>query len=169
MEKRGQTQQIFTWIFILILAVTVLFFGIKTVRQGEDFKDEVLLIDFYKNLEKKINDFYFLDIGSSGREDFILPNGVREVCFINQTISRKIDGSEINPISGIHTPYIDQLDEFSNVFVFPNTEFKENRVKLDKFIVGSVMNENPLCISVSSGVLNIKLENVGRYVEIKNG
>ena len=47
--KNGQMQQIFTWIFILILAVTVLFFGIKTVRQGEDFKDEVLLIDFYKN------------------------------------------------------------------------------------------------------------------------
>src|SRR3989344_5165500 len=143
--KNGQMQQIFTWIFILILAVTVLFFGIKIVRQGEDFKDEVLLIDFYKNLEKKINDFYFLDIGSSGREDFILPNGVTRVCFISPDYDVSSDD------------YMESLKEFSNVFVFPNTEFRENRIKLDRFFVDT----DTTCVIVSGGRVEIKFTNMG--------
>ena len=144
--KNGQMQQIFTWIFILILAVTVLFFGIKTVRQGEDFKDEVLLIDFYKNLEKKINDFYFLDIGSSGREDFILPSEVTRVCFINPTYN--VDPDD----------YMESLKEFSNVFVFPVTEFRENRFNATRFFVE---NNNHTCATVRNDRVEIRFENRG--------
>lgn len=147
--KKGQIQPIFTWIFILILAVTVLFFGVKTIKQGEDFKDEILLVDFYKNLEKKINDFYFLDVDSSGREDFLLPNGVTEVCFINE--------GEYSSDGTSKGDYMESLNIFSNVFVFPETKFKENRVKLDKFFV----NTNPTCFSVRSGSIEIKFINKG--------
>ena len=81
--KKGQVQQIFTWMFILILAVSILFFGIKVIKQGQGLQEEVLLVDFFNKLDKRINDFYFLDFDSSGTEEFILPTGVREVCFIN--------------------------------------------------------------------------------------
>ncbi len=167
--KKGQAQQIFVWIFILILAVTTLFFGIRTFRQGENLKDEVLLVDFSKNLERQINNFYYLDIGSSGKEDFILPNGVREVCFLNQPIF--IEPSELmNPIDdGPNPTYVDQLKEFSNVFIFPETSFKQNRFKLSNFIVGSNSYKNPLCIPVLGGRINIKFENTGSFVEIENG
>ena len=168
--KKGQAQQIFVWIFILILAVTTLFFGIKTFRQGENLKDEVLLVDFSKNLERQINNFYYLDIGSSGKEDFILPSNVREVCFLNQTITENPPGNPINPIDGPNPTYINQLKEFSNVFIFPETSFKQNRFKLSNFIVSSDSPyENPLCIPVIGGRVNIKFENVGNFVEIKNG
>ncbi len=153
--KNGQTQQIFTWIFMLILAVTVLFFGIKTFRSGEDFKDEILLVDFYKNLEKKINDFYFLDVRSGGREDFILPSGVREVCFIN-----------LNGYSSDGSPkgdYIQSLNSFSNVFVFPQTEFKENRAKLDRFFVGGDI----ICPTVTNGRVEIRFVNDANGVKIE--
>ena len=50
--KKGQIQPIFTWIFMLILAVSILFFGIKVVKQGEGLKDEVLLVDFFQNLDE---------------------------------------------------------------------------------------------------------------------
>ena len=153
-KKKGQAEQIFVWIFVLILAVSILFFGVKTIRQGENLKDEVLLVDFFKNLERSINDFYYLDIWSSGTREFILPNGVEEVCFTNI----------IGVIGGQHRDYLTLLSSYSNVFIFPETEFKENRYNITNFVVNT---ENPLCVPASGGRLRIKLENIGRFVEIK--
>lgn len=156
--KKGQAQQIFVWIFILILAVTTLFFGIRTFRQGENLKDEVLLVDFFKNLERQVNNFYYLDIGSSGKEDFILPNGVREVCFINLD---KYNGAD---------DYIKSLRDFSNVFVFPKEEFNQNRFRINNSFVddnsGDGINnidwDGSVCPKVIGGRMEIKLINQGR-------
>ena len=158
--KKGQIQPIFTWIFVLIVAVAVLFFGIKVVKQGENLKDEVLLVDFYKNLEKRINNYYYLDIDSSGREEFNLPNGVEKVCFINQPGA--ISSVDLNAND---ESYVNSLTEFSNVFVFPN-EFKQSRVNLTNFIVPDPGNIE--CASVIGGRLEIKFTNKGRVgVEIE--
>ena len=147
--KKGQVEQIFIWIFVLILAVSILFFGIQTIKKGEKLKDEVLLVDFFKSLEKKINDYYYLDKGSIGTEEFILPSGVKEVCFIDNGFSdnTKFEGA-----------YMISLKEFSNVFVFPKEDFKENRFNAAHFIV----EDNPQCFSASGGRLRIKLENKGK-------
>ena len=61
--RKGQIQPIFTWIFILIVAVSILFFGISVVKKSENLKDEVLLVDFFKSLDKKINNYYYLILG----------------------------------------------------------------------------------------------------------
>lgn len=143
--KRGQVQQIFIWIFVLILATSILFFGIKTVKKGEELKDEVLLVDFFKSLENKINNYYYLDVGSSGVEEFVLPSGVTNVCFIDE------DSSTANE------EYINSLKEFSNVFIRPETDFKENRAKIDNFFV----DIDILCLPVAGGRLSIRLENKG--------
>ncbi|MBU2640009.1 MAG: hypothetical protein KKG75_04895, partial [Nanoarchaeota archaeon] len=152
-NRKGQTEQIFVWIFVLILAVSILFFGVKIIRQGEDLKDEVLLVDFFKNLERGVNDFYYLDIWSSGTREFLLPNGVKEVCFTNIT----------GNIGGSYSTYLTSLSSYSNVFVFPETEFRENRYNVTNFVVLS----NPECVPVSGGRLKIKLKNIGRFVEIQ--
>jgi hypothetical protein len=145
--KKGQVSPIFTWIFVLILAISILFFGIKTVRQGESLKDEVLLVDFYKNLEKRINNYYYLDMDSSGTEEFILPSGVKEVCFTKNE----------NLNSHPEKDYLDSLKIYSNIFVLPKIEFKENRVNITNFFV----DINPFCPPVLGGRLNIKLTNEG--------
>ena len=158
---------------MLILAVSILFFGIKVVKQGEGLKDEVLLVDFFQNLDEKIDNYYFLDIGSSGTEEFILPNGVEKVCFIN-LLNYDQDSNE-------REKYMKSLREFSNVFIFPNNEFKETRTKIvlnedndKKFFVDNNIGDDTnvidwdghFCEDVASGRLRINLENKGRFVQM---
>ena len=155
--KKGQVQVIFTWIFVLILAISILFLGVKLIKQSNELKDEVVLVDFFKNLERKIDNYYYLDKDSSGIEEFILPEGVTKVCFINL--------GNFNGASGIpDEKYMNDFKIYSNVFIFPKEEFKENRAKI-------VLNENDAtlffvantipCPTVTGGRLRIKLTNDG--------
>ena len=58
--KRGQTQEIFVWLFVLIVAGAILFFGIKLIKKSEGLKDEVLVVKFFNDLDKKLSQYYFL-------------------------------------------------------------------------------------------------------------
>ena len=113
MLKRGQTQQIFVWLVVLVVAVSILFFGIKLIKKTEDLKDDALIVNFFNNLDKKLSQYYFLDKGSSGSEKFLLPSDVKEVCFINSEIITDNPNDQ-----QIH--YFFQLKDFSDVFVMPN-------------------------------------------------
>ena len=153
--KKGQIQPIFIWIFVLILAVSILFFGFNLIKRGEGFKDEILLVDFFNNLEGKINDYYYLDEGSSGTEEFLLPNGVTDICFVDSdTTDAYYKQFKIDDVM------------YSNVFVEPRTKFEGNRFKIENFAV----DIDPTCGKVSGGRLQIKLENQGlRGVLISEG
>lgn len=155
--KRGQTQQIFVWIFVLVVAAAILFFGIKLIKKSESLKDEVLVVRFFQNLDKKLSQYYFLDKGSNGEERFLLPNEVREVCFVK---SEMITSSENN--------YFYQLREFSDVFIKPESLYSENRYNLTtKFTFTA--NSTFKCLNVVNGVLNVEFMNQGANngVEIK--
>ena len=47
--KRGQTQEIFVWLFVLIVAGAILFFGIKLIKKSEGLKDEVLVVKLFND------------------------------------------------------------------------------------------------------------------------
>ena len=149
--KRGQTQQIFVWLVVLVVAVSILFFGIKLIKKAEGLKDEVLIIDFFNDLDKKLSQYYYLDKGSSGEERFLLPNDVKKVCFTNPDTLRD------NPRDReVH--YFFQLKDFSNVFIMPNALYENNRFKLEtKFKI----NSNPFCKTAVGGSLSLELENLG--------
>jgi len=151
MKKRGQTQEIFTWIFVIIVAVAILFFGIKLLKNTNELKDDVLIIKFFDDLDKKLKQYYFLDKGSSGEEKFLLPNNVEWVCFVNPDSSDKYPDfvEEENLING--------LKEFSNVFVGPLGLYEENRFNVST----KLFLTNLVCKEVSSGALIINLENLG--------
>jgi hypothetical protein len=161
MTKKGQTQQIFVWVFILIVAVSVLFFGIKVLNQSEDLKDEVLLVDFFKKLDKKMGDFYYLDVDSVGFEEFILPVSATEVCFYDENTN--LDLMKDNE------KFISTLTEFSDVFVFSEVGFRENRhnltVKFEAKGIPLVPNpdspEKLFCGDVNGGLLRLKFTNQG--------
>ena len=147
MEKRGQTQEIFVWLFVLVVAASILFFGIKLIKKSSDLKDDVLVVKFFNDLDKKLKQYYFLDKGSSGQEKFLLPSDVKEVCFIN---SEKTISAGNN--------YFDQLKDFSNVFILPNTLYQENRYNLTTIFS---IDNNPECFGLANGVLTINLVNEG--------
>ena len=146
--KRGQTQQIFVWIFVLVVAIAILFFGIKLIKKSEGLKDEVLVVRFFQNLDKKLSQYYFLDKGSSGSEKFLLPNDVKEVCFVKSG-SRNIENN-----------YFNQLKDFSNVFIRPETLYQENRYNLTTVFTPD-NDDNFECFNVVNGILTINLINEG--------
>jgi len=159
--KRGQTQEIFVWLFVLIVAGAILFFGIKLIKKSEGLKDEVLVVKFFNDLDKKLSQYYFLDKGSSGEEKFLLPGDVKKVCFVNETGSF-VKGN----IPGNDGEIIDNLKEFGDAFILPFNAYNENRFNISTKIT---IDENPKCLDVINGVLIANLENLGvkQGVQIK--
>ncbi|MBI2508228.1 hypothetical protein HYV89_04720 [Candidatus Woesearchaeota archaeon] len=157
--KRGQTQEIFVWLFVLIVAAAILFFGIKLIKKSEGLKDEVLIVKLFNDIDKKLSQYYFLDKGSSGEERFLLPRNIEWVCFAKKGainfnyLSRPHvggeDGKLMRDILGI-------LDEGTYVFVGPLNLYENNRFKLNIKIKTEV-----LCKEVVNGVLSLDLENKG--------
>ncbi len=163
--KRGQTQQIFVWILVLVVAVSILFFGIKLIKKSEGLKDEALIVRFFDNLDKKLSQYYYLDKGSSGEEKFLLPNDVKEVCFINSDISVLAEFTNTQ-VDEDKKDYFFQLKDFSDVFILPNNLYQGNRYNLT-MVFTSI--DNPKCLNVANGILTVNLENKGvtEGVEIK--
>jgi hypothetical protein len=153
--KRGQIKQIFVWLLTLVVAVAIIFYGMKVITSSERLKDDVLVVKFFNDLDKKLSQYYYLDIGSNGQERFTLPSNVQYVCFVN-------DRTNWNPSS------IDLAGTFdedlmlslgnSNVFIGPMSLYEENRYKLNtKFSV----DNNPECFDIIGGVLRLSIENRG--------
>lgn len=151
--KRGQTQQIFVWILVLVVAASILFFGIKLIKKSEVLKDEVLIIDFFNKLDKKLSQYYYLDKGSSGEEKFLLPSDVEEICFVNETgnfMQSNVPGNE--------GELLDKLKDFSDAFIIPQTVYQQSRYNLTTIFT---VDDNPKCFNVVNGALTINLYNEG--------
>ena len=162
MNKKGQINQIFVWIFVLIVAVSILFFGIKLIRQGEGLKDDVLIIKFFNDLDKKMSQYYYLDKGSKGGEEFFLPTDVKYICFVGDNGFSPSNFDSV--VSSADKGLIGELRDYSNVFVGPLNLYKENRIKLEtKFMV----EDNPFCLRVVNGKLSLTLENEGAKDGVK--
>src|SRR3989344_5279159 len=155
MLKRGQTQQIFVWLVVLVVAVSILFFGIKLIKKTENLKDDALVVKFFNDLDKKLSQYYYLDRGSSGEERFLLPGYARWVCFVNET-GNFVEGNVPDNDGGL----VDKLKDFSDVFVGPLNLYEENRFNMSTKIT---LDNNPECFDVANGALTINLKN-----EIKN-
>ncbi|MBS3150957.1 hypothetical protein J4443_01085 [Candidatus Woesearchaeota archaeon] len=151
--KRGQTQQIFVWLFVLIVATSILFFGIKLIKKTENLKDDVLVVNFFNDLDKKLSQYYYLDRGSSGEERFLLPGDARWVCFVNET-GNFVEGNVPDNDGGL----VDKLKDFSDVFVGPLNLYEENRFNMSTKIT---LDNNPECFDVANGALTINLKNEG--------
>jgi len=152
MNKKGQVDQIFIWIFVAVVAVAILIFGVKLIKQGDDLKDEVLIVKFFNDFQKKTEQFYFLDRGSSGDAEFLLPSDARYVCFVNNTpASNYSDNIPKNDIE-----VMGNLSSNFNVFIGPLNSFQEN-----KFNATTKLNfANPSCFNVN-GKIKINFENLG--------
>lgn len=164
MGKRGQINQIFVWLLVLVVAVAIIFYGIKVIKKSERLKDDVLVLKFFSDLDKKLSQYYYLDVGSKGSERFSLPGNVQYVCFVN---GRDFDARNFDSVVGRYDEGLiqalrpdpnDLSKPYSNLFVGPMNLYEENRFKLEtKFF----LDKNPLCRSISSGILNINFENLG--------
>ena len=166
--KIGQIQIIFTWIFILILAIAILFYGIKTAKKTQELGNEAVVINFFKNLNSRINTYYYLSMGSSNIEEFSLPNDVSCVCFTkNWNIKIPNDENKCGNINLNYKNYFEDLKDYDNVFLFSSKNYQQDRINATFVYVED--EYNPTCIEVNNGLLRFKLENIGiKGVNISN-
>lgn len=152
--KKGQIQIIFTWVFILILAGVILFYGIKTIKKTQDLGNEAVIINFFQDFNDKIQLYYSLDTGSSGIEEFKLNNKINYVCFT------KNDNFGSMP-SDVDEIYLNNLIPFDNVFIMPPV-YENNRANINNLDI----QQNPTCIEASGGLLRIQLRTTVGGVDV---
>ena len=82
MEKRGQTEQIFIFVFIAVVIALLFLFGsdaiVKVFRLGKDVETD----KFIQDLKQQIELVHTYNIGSKVYLDNIeMPQQVKEICF----------------------------------------------------------------------------------------
>ena len=145
--KRGQIQIIFTWIFILVLAGAILVYGVKFIRSTQELGEDVIISNFFQNLNDKIQLYYSLDIDTTSIEKFKLTNKIKYVCFTKDESFSGVPG-----LSQKNKDYMNSLKQYDNVFVIPPIG-RENRINISRLD----LEDNLICIDVVGGILNLRL------------
>lgn len=155
MEKRGQTQQIFTYIFALVVAGLIIGFGYYAITNVLDLFHKVDTIKFNKDFEKQINIYYDFAPGTNGNIKLRTPDGIKAICFVDQGSLNEINYPDVKETAKI----------LQNKNVFFST-VNEKDFAEPTYVSKFRPVPDPLCINTLSGVLDIDLTTVGKWVEL---
>jgi hypothetical protein len=160
MMRKGQIfGEMFKYIFIAIVAVLVLVFGIRIVSElrdtGEDLTEKV----FFEDIEKKFNTVYSDSYGSVvSLENVQVPKTMKEICFVDYNNPFNLEGIENKNMElAIEGSY--SIDDDKNIFTLGSTLDKRKAVK------ELILNSFVLCDSLEDSVVNIKLTNSGQKIK----
>jgi len=82
--KRGISNQIFYYIFAVIVIAFILAFGSDIINKVFSYEGDVGVATFKQDIERKMNLVYDLNSGSTiSLEDVNVPRTVEEICFKN--------------------------------------------------------------------------------------
>lgn len=163
MNKKAMDQQIFTYIFAMIVLGLILFFGIKMIKGVGDTASAVETIKFKTDIDNQVQKLYGYSPGSKDKLEVKgVPNGVKAVCFIDLT----------TPVNLNEIPYDDvklfaegEKGTRTNVFFAASS----NKYKTpDPTTVSKLKpNPNPLCVTITAKrTLEAKLQNEGDFVKV---
>jgi len=153
--KKGQMQMIFVWIFVAIVAVLIFLYGFKMIKNISDTGEDVKAVKFFQNFEKKVNEFYYLDEGSTGKETFWIPSKTKSLCFKKEN---DLDfGIDLDSTTKAFVRNSDK-NVFLNPIENPNIDFKN---------VDLLEVENSFCVINKGGNVEITFENIGGNVNVK--
>lgn len=149
----------FVYIFIIIVLVFVIYFGIRTIKNVVDLGETVEYKTFVIKLEERFDTVMTLDKGSSvSLEELSFPNEIKEICFVSDSGYNNLNSIEN---SDLRTLLERRLNDDNNVF------FADGEVLNEKIGYTLILEENPLCDSTIDGKIDLRLINQGREVEIK--
>jgi hypothetical protein len=157
--KRGQIMgQPFIYLFYAVVAILVLFLGIKWIISLGEHSEDVEYAVFMKNLKSEIERVSKYNYGSViNLKELKIPMGVEEVCFVSRgVVNQNLDSVTDDVLRG----YINATTgEDKNVF------FAGERI--EAFYVERInMTSSPICDSTLDGEINIKIRNVGYNVSV---
>lgn len=162
--KKGQIMgQPLVYVFIAIVAVLILFFGIRMVVQLVDFEGDVTSKVFYGDVKGKFDSVYTDSMGSVVfLDDVTVPNGLSEICFMD----RSYGIIDLSSISNTKTREVLEIysdpDLGENFFIFFGSEY--DAYTIEKLIV----EEGLVCDSLLDSKIDIKFVNEGQRVNAQH-
>ena len=91
--KKGVIDQVFIYIFVIIVIALVLLFGFKQVTNLKNLSEKTTYTVFREDFKKAVNDIYYKNEGSavvfskiSKNKPLSLPSEIKKVCFENEKV-----------------------------------------------------------------------------------
>ena len=155
--KKAQLGQIIVYLLAIVIASMVLVFGYRVVVGLRQQAEQTSFLNFQKSLEADIKSIYF-DYGSVKKVSYSV-GGYKEACFAD------LDSIYIGSAPNIVINSIDSKVK-KNVFLVND--------KIDSFYVEKIKltnpaTENPDCINIVNGKLDIKLTGKGDSALVEEG
>lgn len=161
--KKGQLlSQPFMYVFYALVAVAILFFGVRMLIDFINLGDEVAVKDFLVKFDGKVQDVYSDNFGSVISVNSLnVPNGIQEICIINFANS-----PDLSDVSN---------SDFRDYLNLQEASTRENLIVFGENIEGTVQRRyvdnldpinNPTCSLVDNGKVNLRLSNRGNYVDV---
>jgi len=153
MNKRGQLELSFGLIFSVILIAAFLGFAIYAIISFLGMKDRIQTGQFLNDLQTDVDKLWKASQGSQ-EVSYILPQKIKEVCFIGKSVAKK------GPYQGIYEELKRNSGEQENLVFYPIGSSKPIRameirhLNIEKLI----QTENPLCFNNTKGKVKFVLE-----------
>lgn len=167
--KKGQLAEPFKYIFALIVIALIIWFGFFVIQKLISFGGEVGEVKFRTEIKDSIRSVYNLAPGSVDEVKFRVPSNVQYACFVN------VDPFKINEIMGKLKGY-DEIQDVVGVLletggssknVFLQVKKGSKDLKESFYEINNLRaKEDVQCFNVLQGVMNLRLENKGKFVEV---
>lgn len=169
MKKGQMMSQPFYYIFAIIVIGLILIFGFKYAGKLFKVGCEVEVVDFVNDIKKEINELKTLSYGSSrecfvtkssgeNKCEFILPNDVEGICFIDTT-KGQFEDILFKDVKEL----VSNLGESANRNLFLSVR-KGGNCEADPVMIKNLKIDKPVCLKSGKSFI---MENTGNTVEIK--
>lgn len=157
MKKRGQMDQIFVYIFLVVVAGLILIFGYRGIQQVIHTGEDVEFVKFLTEFRKETDKYYYLAEGSMKKVSLRVGFGIKEVCFVGEDRDFDYEDEEVNAL-------MKTLKDKNMFFVMKKGKEKIGAQKIEHLKPAG----NLLCIKPLLGNLNFKLTTMQDFVEIND-
>ena len=148
---------IFSIILIVVFLAVAIYVIIHLVDIGECSKVKLFIEDF----ETDVKNSWLAEKGSTRTFSSILPSYIKHVCFADLTK----DADAASEFKDIHNELKEDGDDTDNMFFYPTGKSCIASVKI-QHIDPHLEENNPNCIPVVNGKVEIKLEKEENLVKV---
>lgn len=158
MNKKAQTEQIFQYIFVLVVTAAVIFIGFKGVGYIKNTGQDVELANFYTDVKAGVERNYNLGELSKTDLDLLAPPNTRLICFLNP---KEVDDFSVikdqtlrTKISGLSNAKDDNL-------------YISLKEKMVTYKIENMKAKDGIQCKQQPGDLKLIFENKGAYTELE--
>lgn len=157
MKKAQIMAQPLIYIFYVVVAALILFFGVRVIGNINDNAEKVEYLTFVSDVEKKINTAYQDNIGSViSLDDITVPKQVVEICFVSTKDLTQVRDSKLKQLISVS-------DLTQNNVFFGGVELKNGPGKNFEHLT----IDGTICDVTRDRKINLVLENIGDSVKVR--